>query len=767
MKNAIYKNEGSMPAARSEKPRAAPDDVLQTIIDFLPSGVTLFDPDLQMIACNEQFKHLLDFPPAIFESGLPTMSDLAIFNARRGDYGPGDPEALAQQVVERARSMQAHVYERTRPNGTVLEIRGRPLPDGRGFVTIYTDITERKRAEQEAKRYATYLDAVLNTLPQGVTVIDENLDLALWNKRFVDVLGLPPELMRPGLSLSDVIRFNAEHGEYGAVDPEEKVRQVVDLAMRFEPHRIERTRPQGQTIEVEGRAMQLEGKVAGFVTTYTDITERKQAGLYEQFRSHTLELLASGEPLPAILEAIARGIEQLNPAMLCCLSLLGSDGRHLAIASAPSLPDFYRAAIDGLEIGPGVGSCGAAAFRGERVVVEDLATHPYWASFRELAASAGLGACWSQPVCAASGQVLGTLAIYQRTACAPSGHDISIIEQSARLASIAIERSVAAAKIRDSESLYRLLTEDVQDVVWKTDPDFRFTYISPADERLRGYRADEVIGHHVFEMFTPEGVAVVSELIQQRLEAEQHGIHGGSRTFEVEHRCKDGRLLWGEVFSTAEHDANGKITGYHGITREITKRKQMEEQVRQLAFYDALTNLPNRRLLDDRLSQAMAASKRNACYGALMFIDLDNFKPLNDTHGHAVGDLLLIEAADRLRNCVREIDTVARLGGDEFVVMLSDLHGEKTESTAQALLMAEKIRSHLSEPYRLPVSREGKEETTVEHHCTASIGMVVFVNHEGNQDDILMWADTAMYEAKEAGRNLIRVFGTEGPLNAE
>lgn len=263
-----------MPNALADKAGLKPTDVLQTIIDFLPSGVTLFDPDLQMIACNEQFKRLLDFPPALFADGLPSMYQLAIFNARRGDYGPGDHELLAHEVLERARAMQAHVFERTRPDGTVLEIRGTPLPDQRGFVTIYTDITERKRAEQEAKRYATYLDTVLNTLPQGVTVINEDLEIVLWNQRFVSLLGLPSELMRPGLRFEEVIRYNAEQGEYGSVNPDEKVRQVVDLALRFEPHRMERTRPQGQTIEIEGRTMRVEGKVAGFVSTYTDITER-------------------------------------------------------------------------------------------------------------------------------------------------------------------------------------------------------------------------------------------------------------------------------------------------------------------------------------------------------------------------------------------------------------------------------------------------------------------------------------------------------------
>ena len=195
------------------------------------------------------------------------------------------------------------------------------------------------------------------------------------------------------------------------------------------------------------------------------------------------------------------------------------------------------------------------------------------------------------------------------------------------------------------------------------------------------------------------------------------------------------------------------------LQEEVTRRKAMEEQVRQLAFYDALTGLPNRRLLADRLSQTMAASRRSELYGALMFLDLDNFKPLNDMHGHGVGDLLLLEVASRLTACVREVDTVARFGGDEFVVLLSELHANKTESTAQAGIVAEKIRASLSEPYRLTVpQRKGMADSVVEHHCSASIGVVVFVNHEASQDEILKWADAAMYQAKKAGRNLVEFY---------
>lgn len=185
---------------------------------------------------------------------------------------------------------------------------------------------------------------------------------------------------------------------------------------------------------------------------------------------------------------------------------------------------------------------------------------------------------------------------------------------------------------------------------------------------------------------------------------------------------------------------------------------EAEEQIRQLAYYDPLTLLPNRRLLNDRLGQMMASSKRSARYGALMFLDLDNFKPINDAHGHGVGDLLLTEVAHRITSCVREVDTVARFGGDEFVVILNELNVDKAESAAQAGLVAEKIRTILAEPYLLTLHQEGKAETTVEHHCTSSIGVVLFINHEDSQEDILKRADMAMYQAKEAGRNLVRFY---------
>ncbi len=193
-----------------------------------------------------------------------------------------------------------------------------------------------------------------------------------------------------------------------------------------------------------------------------------------------------------------------------------------------------------------------------------------------------------------------------------------------------------------------------------------------------------------------------------------------------------------------------------GFNQLLGKLGQREEQVRKMAFHDSLTGLPNRRLLEDRLNQAMAASKRSGCYSALIFLDLDNFKPLNDIHGHEAGDLLLVEVAQRLKAGVRESDTVARIGGDEFVLIISQLATDRAESIVQARIVAEKIRSSLAETYQLTIQHEGEAENTVEHHCSASLGVVLFLNHEASREDLFKWADSAMYQAKDGGRNMIQ-----------
>ncbi len=311
--------------------------------------------------------------------------------------------------------------------------------------------------------------------------------------------------------------------------------------------------------------------------------------------------------------------------------------------------------------------------------------------------------------------------------------------------------------IHESEAKYRFLADNISDVIWILDPKMRrWIYVSPSITRLLGYSVEELMQQPMEKTLTSQSSADVQGWLRERGELFLSGKDGDHIYLdEVEYRRRDGSTVWCEVTTHfAKNESDEMIL--LGVMRNITERKKAEEQIRNLAFYDTLTQLPNRRLLQDRFSLVISACKRNNRYAAVMFIDLDNFKPLNDEHGHNVGDILLVEVAHRIVSCVREVDTVARFGGDEFVAMLSELDTDKDASMAQAGVVAEKIRQSLGEVYRLTVLQEGKlEPRIVEHHCTASIGVVVFNDHGVTQEDLIRLADAAMYQAKASGRNRV------------
>lgn len=322
-------------------------------------------------------------------------------------------------------------------------------------------------------------------------------------------------------------------------------------------------------------------------------------------------------------------------------------------------------------------------------------------------------------------------------------------------------RQRAEEALREQEEFFRLITENLQGFVAVLDTDGRRIYNSPHYAPLLGNRS--IAGASSFEDIHPDDRERVTRVFRDTVAT------GVGHHLDYRFLTADGGIRLMESRGCVIRDNQGRTKCVVVISQDVTKRKENEEKIHRLAFYDALTKLPNRVTLYDRLRQAMAASKRRGGYAALMFVDLDNFKPANDRYGHEVGDLLLIEAANRLTSCIREVDTVARFGGDEFVVILSDLHADQAESTTQATIVAEKIRSRLAAPYRLTMKHDGQANKTIEtmetletieYHCTASIGVALFLDHQGSPDDIVKWADAAMYEAKEAGRNSIRVYDT-------
>ncbi|MDO8284171.1 MAG: EAL domain-containing protein [Rhodoferax sp.] len=254
--------------------------------------------------------------------------------------------------------------------------------------------------------------------------------------------------------------------------------------------------------------------------------------------------------------------------------------------------------------------------------------------------------------------------------------------------------------------------------------------------------AEFFLGKKVNDVLPPDAADAVMAALQ---EANQLG-HSDGREFPLQ--TSKGNF-WFEISLTRKRDTQDGEPRFIVLSRNVTQRKTSEEEINKLAFFDPLTELPNRRLMVDRLRQALAVSTRSGRLGALQFIDLDNFKTLNDTQGHDMGDLLLQQVATRLTSCVRQGDTVARLGGDEFVVMIEELSDNREEAAALAETIGEKLLAAISVPYRL---------AGLEYQITPSIGITLYSDHEQSTDELLKQADLAMYQSKAAGRNTLRFF---------
>ena len=612
-----------------------------------------------------------------------------------------------------------------------------------------------EQRDQALKQSETFKTVILDSVAAEIAVVDQHgLIVAVnahWRKFALENSNLPGQVATctgVGTNYLEMCGSAADN----AGQAREGIQGVLDGRLPLFTHEYPCHSPdQKRWFTMVVMPLEVNGGV-GATITHTDITLIKQAQHYEQFQNRILELMAGDVALHDLLLATVNGVEQLHPQMLCSILLLDEDGSHLGEVAAPSLPDFYNAAIDGVQIGMGVGSCGTAAYTGARVVVEDIATHPYWVAYKELAARAQLGACWSEPITSPDGRVLGTFAIYHRQPHAPSPLDIAVIEQSAHLASIAIEYKQTQAALRASEETFRTLFETAPHGVVYHGVDGHVISANPAALRILGLTLDQFLGRTSMD---PRWQSTYED--GRDMPGDQHPAMRALRTGEPVMDELMGVSVPGRgnvwiLVTAMPLFKDGKLAQVYAIFEDVTERQRMQQQLRQLAYVDPLTQLPNRRLLLDRLSQAL--SKRSAAHGALMFLDLDNFKPLNDQCGHEAGDLLLIEVARRVKTCIREEDTVSRFGGDEFVVLVTELTADQTESANRMQAIAEKIRAKLAEPYCLHVQNAGA--AMVEHRCTASIGLTLFLHGQDVLDAVLQRADSAMYQAKVSGRNRVR-----------
>ncbi|EAT12981.1 EAL domain-containing protein [Bermanella marisrubri] len=477
------------------------------------------------------------------------------------------------------------------------------------------------------------------------------------------------------------------------------------------------------------------GNLSGFMALQRDVTHQIQLEKLEAFSSHILETIAKKASTDQILTLIVQGVETLKPDAIASIVLLDQKRKCIDETYSTKLPDFYNEALKGLEIGPNVGSCGAAAATGKRVIVEDIQTHPNWAPYKHLAKQAGLASCWSQPFTNSQGRIDGTFAIYHDHIKAPTDNDIAIIEKASKLVSITMEKHDADNRLMQAANVF----EHASEGILITDIDGEIIDVNKAFTQITGYSKEDVVGKNPRILSSGKYEQETYEDIFSTLE------NIGQWKGEIWNKDKKGNLFAVLESISTVYDDSGKPRNYIALFNDITNIKSHQEQLENLANYDSLTQLPNRTLLTDRMQQAMALAKREGHLLVVIFIDLDGFKPVNDRYGHDVGDRLLIAFSKRVSLLLRSTDTLGRLAGDEFVTLLPNV--QQFENCEPLL---ERILSAVEKPFIID-----------EHQLkiSASMGVTVYPQAEDlDADQLLRQSDQAMYLAKQDGKNRYHLF---------
>jgi diguanylate cyclase (GGDEF)-like protein/PAS domain S-box-containing protein len=454
----------------------------------------------------------------------------------------------------------------------------------------------------------------------------------------------------------------------------------------------------------------------------------------ERSRNQALEMLANGDSLNAILENILKEVESDNSDMLCTMLLVDVDKKFLVYGAAPSIPDTFELYAHAVEIDDGMACCGAAAFIGKRVIVEDILTHPNWSQFRDLARKADLRSCWSEPVYSSGGRFLGVFSVFHRKPHVPDDQEIYAVEEAVKLVAVSIEQNHSSEALQLAASVY----ENTSEAMMITDVENNIVAINPAFTKVTGYEAEEVIGKD------PKMLAFGTHAEEFFKELLTTLKHTGEWRGEILGRRKNGEEFVEMLTVNTIYDANSQAHRRILLFSDITERKKADAIIWRQANYDTLTQLPNRRLFQDRLEQGIKTAFREKVKLALLYIDLDRFKEINDTFGHHMGDQLLIEAAHRISSCLRSTDTVARLGGDEFTVILNELHDVSHIDVVSQKILKAIVKSFKLQDKHLFVS--------------ASVGVTVYPEDAVSAEALLKNADQAMFAAKQNGRNRVNYF---------
>ncbi len=497
-------------------------------------------------------------------------------------------------------------------------------------------------------------------------------------------------------------------------------------------------RPDGSIVWVSSSAGPLRnarGDITGYLGNNLDITERKRDEAWERTRMTVMDELARGAPLAEMLHRIAAEAEQQTTSMTCAILLVDEFGDKLVRCAAPRLPPQDSPVIR--LIAADHSGCASAAQHGKPATIENILANPCctdcWPG-EGMAPASDWVSCWSEPLCAMNGQVLGVFVCYRHQPGDPAVGDIALIQKAVRLATRVVERKRTENELQIAASVHQAIGE----AITVTDADNRIIAINPAFTLLTGYTAQEAIGQTPSLLKSGRHDAKFYREMWLTLETTGHWQG------EICNRRKNGDEYPEWLSINTIYDSEGKVLRRIAMFSDITDKKRAEETIWRQANYDSLTELPNRRLFRDRLEQEVLKARRSGLQVAVLFIDLDRFKEVNDTLGHHTGDRLLIDAARRIGDCVRASDTVARLGGDEFTIVMTDLADtHPVDKVAQALVQT------LTAPFVI----DG--ETA---YVSASIGITIFPNDANDVDTLLKNADQAMYASKAGGRSRFSYF---------
>jgi len=485
---------------------------------------------------------------------------------------------------------------------------------------------------------------------------------------------------------------------------------------------------------ISGRVVQWDkdGKAERMAGTMADISHRKYVAERDRHRSRVLQMLAADTPLDAVLDSIARDINQVDERMLCSISMSDPQGLTPWVTVAPSLPSFFVHSLDRFAVAQRryVGATSSS----EPVLANDITTDLSWAPFSDIAVRAGLRSCWAQPVVSTKGDHLGTFCIYHRSPCTPTSAQLQWLEDEARLTALAIEKSTSATRQQLAANVFTHAREGIS----ITDPVGHIIEVNETFSHITGYPREDAIGKNFRILKSGVHSANFYEEMWRDL------THSSHWSGELWNKRKNGELYAQLTTISAVRDSAGATTNYVVLFTDITSIKDHQKQLEHIAHYDALTGLPNRVLLADRMVQGIAQCQRHQRSIAVAYLDLDGFKAINDTYGHNYGDALLIVVSQRMRSVMREGDTLARIGGDEFVAVMAEMDmNHNTNGVLQRLLTAASDA----------VTVDGKVL-----NVSASIGVTVYPTDMSDADMLMRHADQAMYSAKQAGKNRVHFF---------